>query len=72
VIHVRGKGDKERLAMLSPQLLTILRTYWRQERECQEFGGSAAELVNRRRTYDDQTNTNTDEDRATDLDQGEA
>jgi site-specific recombinase XerD len=32
VIHVRGKGDKERLAMLSPQLLTILRTYWRQER----------------------------------------
>lgn len=33
VIHVRhGKGDKERLVMLSPRLLTILRAYWRQER----------------------------------------
>ena len=33
VIVVRkGKGRKERLAPLSPRLLTILREYWRQER----------------------------------------
>jgi site-specific recombinase XerD len=32
VIQIRGKGDKERLVMLSPQLLPILRAYWRQER----------------------------------------
>lgn len=33
VIHIRhGKGDKERLVMLSPRLLAILRAYWRQER----------------------------------------
>lgn len=33
VIHVRhGKGDKERLVMLSPRLLGLLRAYWRQER----------------------------------------
>jgi len=32
VIHVRGKGNKERLVMLSPRLLAILRAYWRQER----------------------------------------
>jgi site-specific recombinase XerD len=33
VIRVRhGKGDKERLVMLSPRLLAILRAYWRQER----------------------------------------
>jgi site-specific recombinase XerD len=31
VIHVRGKGDKERQALLSPELLAILRDYWRQE-----------------------------------------
>jgi site-specific recombinase XerD len=33
VIHVRhGKGRKERLVMLSPKLLIILRAYWKQER----------------------------------------
>jgi integrase/recombinase XerD len=33
VIHVRqGKGNRERLAMLSPRLLAILRAYWKQER----------------------------------------
>ncbi len=33
VIHVRhGKGRKERLVMLSPRLLGILRAYWKQER----------------------------------------
>jgi site-specific recombinase XerD len=32
VIHIRGKGNKERLVMLSPRLLAILRAYWRQER----------------------------------------
>lgn len=33
VIHVRhGKGNKERLVMLSPRLLVILRAYWKQER----------------------------------------
>jgi site-specific recombinase XerD len=33
VIHVRyGKGNKERLVMLSPTLLSILRAYWKQER----------------------------------------
>ncbi len=35
VIHVRnGKGGKERLVMLSPQLLAILREYWKHERPC--------------------------------------
>jgi integrase/recombinase XerD len=28
----RGKGNKERLVLLSPRLLRILRAYWRQER----------------------------------------
>jgi site-specific recombinase XerD len=33
VIHVRhAKGRKERLVMLSPRLLAILRAYWKQER----------------------------------------
>ena len=33
LIHIRsGKGDKERMAKLSPQLLAVLRDYWRQER----------------------------------------
>ena len=32
VIRVRGKGGKERLVMLSPRLLTILRAYWKLER----------------------------------------
>jgi site-specific recombinase XerD len=33
VIHVRkGKGNRERLVMLSPRLLAILRAYWKQER----------------------------------------
>jgi site-specific recombinase XerD len=32
VIHVVGKGGKERLAKLSPRLLTILRAYWAEER----------------------------------------
>ena len=33
VIHIRdGKGRKERLVPLSPQLLIILRAYWKQER----------------------------------------
>lgn len=32
VIHVRGKGGKERLVMLSPRLLVILRAYWKHAR----------------------------------------
>jgi len=33
LIHVEsGKGDKDRLAMLSPRLLQILRAYWRRTR----------------------------------------
>ena len=29
VIHVRGKGNRERLTLLSPRLLELLRAYWR-------------------------------------------
>jgi integrase/recombinase XerD len=29
VIHVTGKGKKERLTVLSPRLLEVLRAYWR-------------------------------------------
>ena len=29
LVHVRGKGDKERIVMLSPVLLDALRNYWR-------------------------------------------
>lgn len=32
VIRVRGKGNKERMVMLSPRLLAILRAYWALER----------------------------------------
>jgi integrase/recombinase XerD len=32
VIHVRGKGNKERLVVLSPRLLVILRAYWQRVR----------------------------------------
>ncbi len=32
VIRVHGKGDKERLVMLSPRLLELLRRYWREVR----------------------------------------
>ena len=32
VIHVRDKGGKERLVMLSPRLLVILRAYWKHAR----------------------------------------
>lgn len=33
VLHVRhGKGDKERLVVLSPRLLTLLRNYWKLQR----------------------------------------
>jgi site-specific recombinase XerD len=28
VIRVRGKGGKERLTILSPRLLDVLRAYW--------------------------------------------
>jgi hypothetical protein len=38
VIHVRhAKGQKERLAMLSPRLLAILRVYWKQERAAKPY-----------------------------------
>jgi site-specific recombinase XerD len=38
VIHVRhGKGNKERLVMLSPTLLSILRAYWKQERPAKPY-----------------------------------
>jgi site-specific recombinase XerD len=37
VIHVLGKGDKERLVMLSPRLLCTLRRYWHMERPPQPW-----------------------------------
>src|SRR5260370_35367453 len=37
VIHVKcAKGKKERLVMLPPRLLKILRAYWAQERRSEE------------------------------------
>jgi site-specific recombinase XerD len=30
VVHVRGKGQRDRYVMLSPKLLELLRTWWRQ------------------------------------------
>jgi integrase/recombinase XerD len=32
MIRVRGKGQKDRYVMLSPTLLTLMRSYWRSER----------------------------------------
>lgn len=37
VIRVHGKGNKERLVMMSPRLLAILRAYWKQERPAAPF-----------------------------------
>jgi integrase/recombinase XerD len=38
VIHVRhAKGQRERLVMLSPRLLAILRAYWKQERPAKPY-----------------------------------
>jgi integrase/recombinase XerD len=51
VIDVRhGKGDKQRLVMLSPRLLAILRAYWRQERPAAPylFTGRAGRPLNPR------------------------
>lgn len=50
VIHVRkGKGRKERLVMLSPRLLVILRAYWKQERPAAPwlFAGKTGNHINR-------------------------
>lgn len=49
VIHVRqGKGQKERFVMLSPRLLSILRTYWSVERPPAPwlFASSAGRCLN--------------------------
>jgi site-specific recombinase XerD len=49
VIHVRrGKGGKERLVMLSPRLLVILRKYWKQARPAKPWlfsGGTGQPLL---------------------------
>lgn len=38
VIHVRyGKGNKERMVMLSPRLLALLRDHWRRERPAKPY-----------------------------------
>ncbi|HVZ32881.1 MAG TPA: tyrosine-type recombinase/integrase [Polyangiaceae bacterium] len=38
LIHVRhAKGQRERLVMLSPRLLAILRAYWKQERPARPY-----------------------------------
>ena len=35
IIHIRqGKGRKDRMVMLAPQLLAILRAYWKAEKPC--------------------------------------
>jgi site-specific recombinase XerD len=48
VIRVLGKGNKERLVMMSPRLLLTLRTYWKQERPAAPhmFTGESGQRLN--------------------------